>query len=40
MTSKALAQRPTPVLRGEDGANTCQDQSTTGLVARIRELDR
>ena len=40
MTGKALAQRLTPLLRGEDGANTCQNQSTTGLVARTRELDR
>lgn len=37
---KALAQRLAPVLRGEDGADAGLDQSTAGLVARIRELDR
>ena len=37
---KALAQRLAPVLRGEDGADAGLDQSTAGLVAHIRELDR
>ena len=37
---KALAQRLVPVMRGEDGADAGLDQSTAGLVTRIRELDR
>ena len=36
---KALAQRLAPVMRGEDGADAGLDQSTAGLVARIRELE-
>ncbi len=37
---KALAQRLAPVLRGGDGADARLDQSTAGLVARVRELNR
>ena len=37
---KALAQRLEPVMRGEAGADAGLDQSTAGLVARIRELER
>ena len=35
---KALALRLAPVMRGEEGADAGLDQSTAGLVARIREL--